>query len=142
MRIFVALRDCVTSEATTKLAGDSGKTSKCLSHVLQFGRHFNLIAFCFSQEEKKSNATRIAESRARHMKFLKDALVLQIENKRAQLLTQGVDEDKLQDEISVTLMADLQEKQMTESNAMSNVLGDRVSQGMLSIIPDRPVRDQ
>ena len=62
------------------------------------------------------------------MKFLKDALVLQIENKRAQLLTQGIDEDKLQEEISVVLMADLQEKQMTESNAMSNVLGDKVSQ--------------
>ena len=62
------------------------------------------------------------------MKLLKDALVLQIENKRAQLLTQSVDEDKLQEEISVVLMADLQQKQMTESNAMSNVLGDKVSQ--------------
>ena len=62
------------------------------------------------------------------MKFLKDALVLQIENKRAQLLTQGIDEDKLQEEISVALMADLQQKQMTESNAMGNVLGDKVSQ--------------
>lgn len=60
------------------------------------------------------------------MKFLQDVLVLQIENKRAQLLTQGVNEDKLQDEISVALMADLQEKQMTESTAMSNVLADKV----------------
>ena len=63
------------------------------------------------------------------MKLLTDALVLQIENKRAQLLTQGVNEDNLQDEISVALMADLQEKQMTESSAMNNVLGDKVSQG-------------
>ena len=63
------------------------------------------------------------------MKLLTDAIVLQIENKRAQLLTEGTDEDKLEDEISVALMADLQEKQMTESNAMTNVLGDKVSQG-------------
>ena len=74
------------------------------------------------------NATRIAESRAKHMKLLSDALVLQIEMKRAQLLSNGVDEDKLQDEISVLLMADLQEKQTTESNAVGNVLGDKVSQ--------------
>jgi len=74
------------------------------------------------------NVTRIAESRAKHMKLLSDALVLQIEMKRAQLISNGVDEDKLQDEISVLLMADLQEKQTTESNAVGNVLGDKVSQ--------------
>ena len=62
------------------------------------------------------------------MKFLMDAVVLQIENKRAELLTQGVDEDKLGEEISVAVMADLQEKQMTETNAMNSVLGDKVSQ--------------
>lgn len=78
-----------------------------------------------TEEEKKANAARIAESRAHHLKFLQDALVLQIENKRAQLLTQGVNEDKLQDEISVALMADLQEKQTTESTAMTNVLADK-----------------
>ena len=59
-----------------------------------------------------------------------DAVVLQIENKRVELLTQGVDEDKLGEEISVALMADLQEKQMTETNAMNNVLGDKVSQSV------------
>ena len=64
------------------------------------------------------------------MKFLMDAVVLQIENKRAELLTQDVDEDKLGEEISVALMADLQEKQMTETNAMNNVLGDKVSQSV------------
>lgn len=41
-------------------------------------------------------------------------------------MTQGVNEDKLQDEISVALMADLQEKQVTESTAMTNVLTDKV----------------
>lgn len=61
------------------------------------------------------------------MKFLMDAVVLQIENKRADLLTQGVDEDKIEEEISVALMADLQEKQMTESNAMNTVLEEKVS---------------
>ena len=64
------------------------------------------------------------------MKFLMDAVVLQIENKRVELLTQGVDEDKLGEEISVALMADLQEKQMTETNAMNNVLGDKVSESV------------
>lgn len=64
------------------------------------------------------------------MKFLMDAVVLQVENKRAELLTQGVDEDKLGEEISVALMADLQEKQMTETNAMNSVLGDKVSQSV------------
>ena len=59
-----------------------------------------------------------------------DAVVLQIENKRVELLTQGVDEDKLGEEISVALMADLQEKQMTETNAMNSVLGDKVSQSV------------
>ena len=82
-----------------------------------------------SQEEKKANATRIAESRAKHTNLLKEALVLHIETKRAQLLTQGVDEEKLQEEISVLIMADLQEKQMTENNAVANILGaDKVSQ--------------
>lgn len=61
------------------------------------------------------------------MKFLMDAVVLQIENKRTELLTQGVDEDKIGEEISVALMADLQEKQITETNAMNTVLGDKVS---------------
>lgn len=61
------------------------------------------------------------------MKFLMDAVVLQIENKRTELLTQGVDEDKIGEEISVVLMADLQEKQITETNAMNTVLGDKVS---------------
>lgn len=64
------------------------------------------------------------------MKFLMDAVVLQVENKRAELLTQDVDEDKLGEEISVALMADLQEKQMTETNAMNSVLGDKVSQSV------------
>ena len=64
------------------------------------------------------------------MKFLMDAVVLQMENKRAELLTEGVDEDKLGEEISVALMADLQEKQMTETNAMNSVLGDKVSQSV------------
>ena len=64
------------------------------------------------------------------MKFLMDAVVLQVENKRAELLTQGVDEDKLGEEVSVALMADLQEKQMTETNAMNSVLGDKVSQSV------------
>lgn len=77
------------------------------------------------------NATRIAESRAKHTKLLSDALVLQIEIKRAQLLSNGIDEDKLQDEISVLLMADLQQKQAVESNAVGNVLGDKVSQGLM-----------
>ena len=65
------------------------------------------------------------------MKLLSDALVLQIEMKRAQLLSNGIDEDKLQDEISVLLMADLQEKQTTESSAVGNVLGDKVSRGLV-----------
>lgn len=77
------------------------------------------------------NASRIAESRAKHMELLSDALVLQIEMKRAQLLSNGFDEDKLQDEISVLLMADLQKKQTTESNAVGNVLGDKVSQNLM-----------
>ena len=64
------------------------------------------------------------------MKFLMDAVVLQIENKRAELLTQGVDEDKIEEEISVALMADLQEKQMTETNAMNSVLGEKVSKSV------------
>ena len=85
------------------------------------------------------NATRIAQSRANHMKLLSDALVLQIEMKRAQLLSDGMDENKLQDEISVLLMADLQEKQTTESNAVGNVLGDKVSQ--VEMLPARKKRE-
>ena len=73
------------------------------------------------------------------MKLLSGALVLQIEMKRAQLLSNGVDEDKLQDEISVLLMADLQEKQSTESNAVGNVLSDKVSQ--VEISPARKKRE-
>ncbi|RMX39987.1 hypothetical protein pdam_00022972 [Pocillopora damicornis] len=87
-----------------------------------------------TEEEKKANATRIAESRAKHMNFLKEALVLHIETKRAQLLTQGVDEEKLQEEISVLIMADLQEKQMTENNAVANILGADKDESVLARI--------
>ena len=81
----------------------------------------------FKQEEKHSNAARVAESRMQHYKLLTDAMVLQVESKRAQLLSEGVDEDKLSEEVSVGLMADLQEKQRAETSAVSKILTDKVS---------------
>lgn len=78
------------------------------------------------QEEKKANAARIVESRAQHMELLQSGLILLVESKRQELQAQGVPEDKLNADVAVILMADLQEKQACENNAMSKVLTEKV----------------
>ena len=43
------------------------------------------------------------------------------------LVTKGYPQDKLAEEVSVILLANLQEKQTSETNAMCTVIADKVS---------------
>ena len=83
------------------------------------------------QEEKKANAARIVESRAQHTALLQAGLALLVESKRQELLARGVPEDAINADVAVILMADLQEKQACENNAMNKVLAEKVRQNAL-----------
>ena len=61
------------------------------------------------------------------MAMLQSALALLVESKKQELMENGVSDDKLQNEVAVALLADLQEKQTCENNAMSKVLIEKVS---------------
>ena len=56
------------------------------------------------------------------LKLLTDGLVIRVEAKKQELRSSGVSEDKLDDEITVLLLADLQQKQLLESSALNKVL--------------------
>ena len=79
------------------------------------------------QEEIKANISRIAESRSQQEKILKDALVYKLETIKQELITKGVAEERLSDEVPVTLFADLQQKQSAENKAMTKILIEKVN---------------
>ncbi|XP_032219683.2 trichohyalin [Nematostella vectensis] len=88
-----------------------------------------------TEEERVASATRIAASRTKQKKLLHNALLLRMESRKQLLTEQGVPEDKLKDEVSVALLADLQEKQQSENSAMSKVLTDK-EEDVLSQVKD------
>ena len=58
--------------------------------------------------------------------ILLDGLVLRAEGMKKELLAKGYPPEKLAEEVSIILLADLQEKQTSETNAMCNVISDKV----------------
>ena len=96
------------------------------------GKHFAQrmkqasYALLYRQEEKKANISRIAENRSRQEKLLRDALVYRSQTLKQSLAAKGVVDDKLTEEVSVTLLTDLQQKQNAENNAMTKILAEKV----------------
>ena len=60
------------------------------------------------------------------LRILKDGIVLKVMNVKEELTGKNVPETNLKDELSVMLVADLQEKQSTESRAVENILAEKV----------------
>lgn len=58
--------------------------------------------------------------------LLKDGVVLKALNVKDELSKKNVPESSVNDEMSILLLADLQEKQTTESRAVENILEERV----------------
>lgn len=91
----------------------------------QKARHLTKPCY-ISQEERQAYAARIVEARSRQNKLLHNALLLRVESRKQLLNEEGVPEDKINEEVAVGLLADLQEKQQTENTAMNKVLSDKV----------------
>ena len=85
------------------------------------------------QEEKKANASRIAESWKEHEQMLIKALILKSEEMKNNLIADGVSHESIPGEISVLLLADLQEKQNSENNAINTVIDEKVNVTFISI---------
>ena len=60
------------------------------------------------------------------LRILKDGIVLKVMNVKEELAGKNVPESNLKDELSVMLVANLQEKQNTESRAVENILAEKV----------------
>ena len=60
------------------------------------------------------------------MKILKDGIVLKVMNVKEELLSKNISESSIKDETDVMLVANLQEKQNTESRAVENILAEKV----------------
>ncbi len=60
------------------------------------------------------------------MRILKDGIVLKVLNVKEELSENNVPESNMKNELGVMLVADLQEKQNTESRAVENILAEKV----------------
>ena len=60
------------------------------------------------------------------MRILKDGIVLKVLNVKEELTGKNIPEPSLKDELGVMLVANLQEKQNTESRAVENILAEKV----------------
>ena len=78
------------------------------------------------QEEKDENVLRAADRQMKLLRILKDGIVLKVMNVKEELTGKNVPESNLKDELSVMLVANLQEKQNTESRAVENILAEKV----------------
>ena len=61
-----------------------------------------------------------------NQQLLTDGLVLRVEALKKELTAKGYPPEKLSDEVSIIMLADLQEKQKSETNAMCTVIADKV----------------
>lgn len=87
---------------------------------------YGKLSICF-QDEKKSHVERLSVNWESNRQLLLDGLTFRAEELKKELIAKGYSADKLADEVSVILLADLQEKQKSESNAMCAVITDKVS---------------
>ena len=78
------------------------------------------------QEEKDENVLRAADRQMKLMRILKDGIVLKVLNVKEELTGKNIPEPSLKDELGVMLVANLQEKQNTESRAVENILAEKV----------------
>ena len=93
--------------------------------MLNHGTYSN--SFCFpKQEEKEENVLRAADRQMKLLRILKDGIVLKVLNMKEELSSRSVSESHVKTELSVMLMANLQEKQHTESRAVENILAEKV----------------
>jgi hypothetical protein len=93
--------------------------------MLNHGTYSN--SFCFpKQEEKEENVLRAADRQMKLLRILKDGIVLKVLNVNEELSSRSVSESHVKNELSVMLMANLQEKQHTESRAVENILAEKV----------------
>ena len=60
------------------------------------------------------------------LRILKDGIVLKVLNVKEELSGGNVSESNLKDALGVMLVANLQEKQSTESRAVENILAEKV----------------
>jgi hypothetical protein len=69
---------------------------------------------------------RAADRQMKLMRILKDGIVLKVLNVKEELTGKNIPEPSLKDELGVMLVANLQEKQNTESRAVENILAEKV----------------
>eukprot|EP00794_Sanderia_malayensis_P006079 gene6079-6782_t len=86
-----------------------------------------------TENEKTANAARVVEEWEEHKRILVKALVIRIEDIKQTLRSQQVDEDKLSEEVTIMLLAELQEKQASESNAVSTVITDKEEDFLIKV---------
>ena len=92
-----------------------------------------------SKEEKEANILRAADRQVKLMRILKDGIVLKVLNVKEELSDGNVLESNLKDELAVMLVANLQEKQSTESRAVENILAEK-EEAVLNLIKDEQRR--
>lgn len=69
---------------------------------------------------------RLANSQMKLLRILKDGIVLKVQNVKEELSGENIADSKWKDEVGVMLVANLQEKQSTESRAVENILAEKV----------------
>ena len=94
----------------------------------------------FSQEEKKILNDSLASGRSSHAKVLRDGMVLVMVGKKKELL-EKVEADKLNEEVAILIMADLQERQTTEDNALMQALAQTVRYFLFKVISFQVLRN-
>ncbi|CAB4011834.1 Hypothetical predicted protein [Paramuricea clavata] len=92
-----------------------------------------------SKEEKDENVLRAADRQMKLMRILKDGIVLKVLNVKEELTGKNIPEPNLKDELGVMLVANLQEKQNTESRAVENILAEK-EVAVLNLIKDEQRR--
>jgi len=80
-----------------------------------------------TEEEKKQTADRLSNNWTTNQQLLTDGLVLRVEALKKELTAKGYPPEKLSEEVSIIMLADLQEKQKSETNAMCTVIADKTS---------------
>ena len=104
------------------LPGSNGSLPGCFKFLL----HPYYCSQFRSQEEKKAAAVRVAAEQKKLAEILKDGLVIRMESKKQVLIGKGYPDESLSEEVSIIVLADLQEKQMSETNAMTSILAEQV----------------
>ena len=89
-----------------------------------------LLIYLIFQDEKKNFNDTLVNTRSDQSQLLKEALSLKMvetrDNLKADPVLQDSSEEKLKEEVSVKMMADLQERQSVENNALLQAMAQSV----------------